>query len=400
MVAGEAPMFVKFTAGKEVRKAIARIGRTEDVQFSPNGGRLAVAGFNKNRLLILGFEANWESEPPAIQLSDPLELESDALAQPHGLCWIDELTLIVANREGLATIFELPEAKSGKIRLSPVRIVGEEAPDLIYTPGSVFAAPVGIDLVEMLICNNHADYVSCHLLDRRDAFAPIASKILMCGDLALPDGVTISRSGRWIAVSDLGHKRVLIFRNDCELGRESSPKAVLKGVEHPHGVRFTSDERAVLVADASKPFVRLYRSEGAWEGDHEPANSIRVMSEESFTRGSRNGVGGPKGLDVTQEGRLMVISCLEEPLAFFDMRSILDLGEVPKPIDRTESEWVRETLLRYLSPHRAEVAEATGAIHRHSRLEIEKILYSRSYRFTAPLRWTRAKLGKVRAHWN
>ena len=55
-------MLVEFTAGEEVRAAIARIGRTEDVQFSPEGGRLAVAGFNENRLLIFGIETNWDSE--------------------------------------------------------------------------------------------------------------------------------------------------------------------------------------------------------------------------------------------------------------------------------------------------------------------------------------------------
>ena len=393
-------MLIKFAAGKEVRAAIARIGRTEDVQFSPTGERLAVVGFNKNRLLILGIDTNWESEPPTIELSSPLELRSDTLAQPHGLCWIDERTLIVANREGLVAIFELPEkVTSGKIRLSPVRVVGKESVDLIYTPGSVFAAPVGLDLVELWICNNYAHYVSRHLVDRRNAYAPIASEIVICDGIDLPDGVVISPSGRWIAVSDSGHTRVVIYRNDCQLGPSSHPQAVLKGVNHPHGVRFTIDERTVLVADASVPFVRLYRSDGAWEGDYDAATSIRVMSEESFARGNYNGyLGGPKGLDVTRESRLMVISCLEEPFAFFDMRSVLNQGEVAKPVDRAESECAREALLRYLAPDRSRVAEATDAIRFASRLDIEKILRSRAYRITAPLRWARATLSKARPY--
>ncbi len=390
-------MLVEFTAGEEVRAAIARIGRTEDVQFSPEGGRLAVAGFNENRLLIFGIETNWDSEPPAIALTGPLELESDALVRPHGLSWIDERTLIVANREGQVAIFELPEkAASGKIRLSPVRIVGNETADLINTPGSVSASPVGLDLVELFVCNNYAHYVSRHLLDRRNAYAPIASEIVIRDGLDVPDGVMISPSGRWIAVSNHGHASVVIYRNDCELGPASHPQAVLKGVSYPHGVRFTADERTVLVADAGEPFVHLYRSDGVWEGEHEPDASIRVMSEESFTRGNYDRyVGGPKGLDVTRDGRLMVISCQEKPLAFFDVRSALNQGEVAKPVDRAESECAREAMLRYLASDRSRVEEATQAIRLASKLNIEKVTNSRSYKITAPLRWTLATLRKA-----
>ena len=390
-------MEVKFTAGEEVRAAIARIGRTEDVQFSPGGGRLAVAGFSENRLLILGVEMNWDSEPPAIALTGPLELESDDLALPHGLCWIDERTLIVANREGLVVIFELPEkAASGKIRLSPVRIVGDEATDLIKTPGSVSAAPVGLDLVELFVCNNYVGYVSRHLVDRRNAYAPVVSEMAIRDGLDIPDGVMISPSGRWIAVSNHGHARVVIYRNDSELGPASRPQAVLKGVNYPHGVRFAADERTVLVADAGTPFVHLYRSDGVWDGEHEPDASIRVISDDSFTRGGYNRYeGGPKGLDVTRDGRLMVISCHEEPFAFFDMRSALSQGAVAKPVDRAESESARETLLRYLASEQSRVEEATMAIRLACKHDIGLVMNSPSYRITAPLRWARSTLRKA-----
>ncbi len=390
-------MEVEFTAGAEARAAIARIGRTEDVQFSPDGGRLAVAGFSENRILILGIETNWDSDLPAIALTGPLELESDALVLPHGLCWVDERTLIVANRQGLVAIFELPEkASPGKIRLSPVRILGTEATDLIYTPGSVSAVSAGLDLVEVIVCNNYAHYVSRHLVDRRNSYAPIASEIIIRDGLDVPDGVMISPSGRWIAVSNHGHARVVIYRNDGELGPASHPQAVLKGVNYPHGVRFAADERTILVADAGQPFVRVYRSDGEWAGEHEPDTSIRVVSDESFTRGAYNHYeGGPKGLDVTQDGRLMVISCHEEPFAFFDMRSAFSQGAVATPLDRAESECVRATLLRYLASDRSRIEESTKAIRLASKREIDWVKNSPSYRITAPLRWARATLRKA-----
>ena len=74
-------MEIGFSASAEAAAAIGRIGRTEDVQFSPSGGLLAVAGFNENRLLILETEMSWGAEP-RIVLQNPLQITSDALQRP------------------------------------------------------------------------------------------------------------------------------------------------------------------------------------------------------------------------------------------------------------------------------------------------------------------------------
>lgn len=49
----EHPRLLPFTANEEVRGALARTGRTEDVQFSPEGLRLVLPGAIIDRLLIL-----------------------------------------------------------------------------------------------------------------------------------------------------------------------------------------------------------------------------------------------------------------------------------------------------------------------------------------------------------
>ena len=50
-------MFVQFSGSDEVLRALAAVGRTEDVQFSPDGKRLAIAGFAESRILILEVES-------------------------------------------------------------------------------------------------------------------------------------------------------------------------------------------------------------------------------------------------------------------------------------------------------------------------------------------------------
>ena len=394
-------MEIEYAASGKIRATISRLGRTEDVQFSPGGSRLAVAAFNEGRVLILGIEKSWTTTPPTIVLTDTLEVESSALHQPHGLCWIDERTIAVANRTGQLVIFELPKSPaSGVIQLSPIRSIGDVSNDLLATPGSVSVVPVGPDLFEIIVCSNYVHHVSRHLVDRRVGYAVIASEILIRDGLAVPDGVSHSPSGRWIAVSNHGCHNVLLFRNDRDLGPASRPQAVLEGLNYPHGLRFVENGRSLLVADAGAPFVHLYRSNGEWTGNLRPDASIQVLSEESFRRGSSDPAqGGPKGIDVTPDGKLMVVSCEEAPFAFFDMREVLEQVD-PAGLSDAEAESARDALLRYMAFDQLKQDEATAAIRRSTDLEIHRMTQSRSWRMTAPFRRATAALRKAAPGWS
>ena len=61
-----------------------------------------------------------------------------------------------------------------------------------------------------------------------------------------------------------------------------------------------------------------------WRGVRSPSITAKVLSDEDYLRCriSRED-GGPKGLDIDEENNLLVVSCENQPLAFYDLTSIL-----------------------------------------------------------------------------
>ena len=382
-----------------VRAAIGRIGRTEDVQFSPCGDRLVLVGHDANRLLFFDIRIELEAQPPRVVINDFLELTSDSFRLPHGLCWLDERTFVVANRNGDIGFYELPTRRpsSRSIRVEPAASFGADRIDLVATPGSISVHPIGLGLIELLVCNNYVHHVSRHLIDLRDRYHVVASESLIAAGLHVPGGVAHSPSGRWIAVSNHAEHCISVYRNDSRLNDRSEPQAVLRGLIYPHGLTF-ADEDNMLVADAGAPLVRSYRVEGGnWQGEIEPHRSLRVMSDETFRLGRITPhEGGPKGLHVSPDRRLMASTREQDNLIFFDLRSELGTSVGEPPLDGPEeAERARDFLLNYLGAARSDVEQATLAIRRTSEREIQHLLNSRWWRITGPFRRMSANIQKA-----
>lgn len=318
---------LEFTATDAVRNAIASAGRTEDVKFSPDGRRLAVARFNDDRCLLVDVDIDVASGRSCIRLRNLTEIASPDIRKPHGLAFLDSVTLIVANREGSLKIFRLPPRgpRPGSMTLHAEAMDGEAAFEKENTPGSVAVSPLGGDRYDILACNNYADNVTLHRLAGGERMKVVRNKVLLERGLNLPDGVAVSPDGRWIAISNHNTGSVLMYRNNPRLDRASDPTGSLVGAGYPHGIRFTSDGQFVFVADAGAPVVHVFFAiGGGWRGTREPMASLRVLDEAAFLRGRTNPQeGGPKGIDIDAGMRVLAMTCEERPLAFFDLRSML-----------------------------------------------------------------------------
>lgn len=348
---------IEFTASNEVWGVLKDLGRTEDVKFSPNNRRLAIAGFARNKLVVLDVDIASSAAGKRVILTDFMEITSSSLHAPHGLFFIDEETLVVANRGEGAPILRLPPsgAVDKKFTLSALQTIRGDQFHRLYSPGSVSVSRIDQNLYEVLICNNYANYVTRHILEGRGHFVFKSNEILLSKGLGIPDGVAVNRERRWIAISNHKTHSVFLYENTSRLNRHSEPDGILRNVNYPHGVRFTPDDNFVLVADAGAPYVNIYAKDGdSWKGIRDPVTTFRLMDEMIYKRGRHNPQeGGPKGIDIDSDMNVLVTTCEHQTLAFFDLPEILKKREIPM-------DWRKRSILWRVERIRADLQRLRG----------------------------------------
>ncbi|MFZ2103285.1 MAG: hypothetical protein WAU86_22255, partial [Oricola sp.] len=260
--------------------AIPRLGRTEDIRFSPNSRRLAVAGYLKNSCFLFEIAIDRAGARPAVRILDYLELRSDLLAEPHGFDFIGNDTLVIANRTGDVTIFAIPE-RAGEDRVchcDPVRVI-RRAGFLrrLGSPGSVCVVGATGGRTEILVCNNYKNRITRHVFPHDGRFAWPDDRIVLENALDVPDGIAVSPDRAWVAISNHMTASVLVFDNRSGLRRSAEPAGTLGGVSYPHGLRFSPDGRRLYVADAGAPLVHVYESAGDWSGPGAPVRTVAVL---------------------------------------------------------------------------------------------------------------------------
>src|SRR5262249_11475701 len=150
---------------------------------------------------------------------------STHIKRPHGVNFIDNEKIIVANREGGATIFELPSGNvPSNCELTPLVVI--PSPDILNSPGSVYVSRKDKDIYEALICNNYVNNVTRHLLDFTETCTVRNNETLLRKWLNIPDG--ISANLQWIAISNHSSRNVLLYKNTDSLNECSDPDGILR----------------------------------------------------------------------------------------------------------------------------------------------------------------------------
>jgi 6-phosphogluconolactonase (cycloisomerase 2 family) len=405
-------MELTFTAPEVVREIVAKLGRTEDVRFSPSGRRLAVAAFASNRIAVFDVSIAAGRGPV---LERAFEIASPALHEPHGVDFLDEDRIVAANRNGAAPVFALPAADDvPRVHdLAPLFCIPADPTTGLHTPGSVAAVQTGPQEHELLFCNNYAHTVTRHRIGADGTLR--SSEVLLRKWLDIPDGVSVSADRSWIAISNHNTRTVLLYANTPALNPDADPDGLLRGAHFPHGIRFSRDGRHLFVADAAEPYVHVFAAADAnWRGVRQPVASFRVMDDATHLLGHYNSEeGGPKGLDVDPDGQVLVVTSVHQPLAFFDVPTMRQQSAADQAALAMRYE------LRLFDHHRHLQAEATHAAHRalaaetrtreseasahlsatragQSEAHLAVVLNSLSWRLTAPLRRLHAAICRTK----
>lgn len=318
---------IDYSSAPMVRSALAGLGRTEDIRFSPDNRLAALAGYGHNSCMILTVQVTWNGAEPSIHLHDFFEIKSPAITDPHGFDFIGNGRLLVANRNGALTVFRLPPPPyDGKtFTLEPeqtIRRTGFSKP--LRTPGSVAVVKRSDTMFDIFACNTFHHQVTAHRLRLGWLRRLVTGHVAAEAGLDVPDGVAVSPDKRFMAISNHNNHCVSIFDLNGRLGPDAPIAGTLTGINYPHGLRFSPDGSKLYVADAGAPSVHRFDADnGNWARNSGPAKTVQVLSEQVFQAGRKNPQeGGPKGLDLDRTGRIMALTCEEQPLAFFNVEKL------------------------------------------------------------------------------
>ena len=389
-----------------VLEILNRLGRTEDLSFSPNNKRLAIVGYQLSKILILDVELVKDGPNSKIMISDCFELCSTSFKNPHGIAWIDNETVVVANRFGgsilLALPFNIKKGGGNPVWLLPLKLLPPVGTFESVSTDCVHINLISKEICEVLLCSNSGNYVSSHLINIAENFNVEASSVLLNSKIDVPDGIALSYSKGWLAVSNHDGKAIFVYKNLRSLNPGSAPDAILRGVGFPHGIKFIEDSHFLFVSDAGGPFVYVYYSaSGEWSGDYQPVSKYRVMSDEAFKMGHVNPQeGGVKGIDFFKDSFVMATTCQEQRLAFFDLsatlKNVASVGhnkKLPQRSPSVDDYFYRAARTMQIGQERL-ITGYVGMVNHH-RNEFQKIISSRSWKITYPLRLLNGHLKKL-----
>lgn len=320
---------IVYDAASGVRDVITRIGRTEDVKLSPDNSRLAIPDYYGKNIFLFSIRIETSAALPRITLLDYSIVSSRSLREPHGVAFLDNDHIIVCNRTADVCVFKIPVPGDHPRERNVEPLASIKGNGIlsarVLTPGSVDCYEIAEDRYRFLVCNNDWNAITSHIIRLGNAAQIRNEGILIENRLRIPDGVSFSGDNAWIAISNHVDGEVLIYRNTSELNKKTRPTAILRGIVCPHGVRFTSDGKVVLVADAASQYLHVFEStDGNWNGVQEPTKSIRLLDDKTFYSGRYDSrEGGLKGIAIDSSNRVLITTHKLDVLGFYDLTGLL-----------------------------------------------------------------------------
>ena len=168
--------------------------RSEDVKFSPSGRVMAVVATSGSMCL---FAVDASSRP--VRITRYVELSSTSLASPHGVDFLSEDVIAVANRAAWVTFYRVPnvDAWQNRINLEPIHEMDSvwfgrkgstrtlEGRDVLCGPGSV-----RVHGKQLFVSCNYLNTVTAHPYRIQQGKIETGDGAIVAqSGLEIPDGV-------------------------------------------------------------------------------------------------------------------------------------------------------------------------------------------------------------------
>ena len=272
---------------------VSSIGRSEGVHVSPNAKKIAYSSFDLNKIIVFDFALTSERD---------IEIEKcvnygDNLNSPHDFAWIDDKTIIVANREGPAVIFSVTDGN-----FYALRTIKE-----MSNSNSVVAI-LKDKTIRLFFCRTSHRLDYCEL---DEGLNTISSGTLMtAADLKVPDGVAASPLGNKLAITSALDDRVVILNLD------DGNFFTLGNAKRPHGVSFLT-ENLVLSTGGGDPFITCWDVK-----NHSMRFKLKALNEEQYALRYSEAEGGVKGVCFCPKLKMLFATCPNAPFLVFDAKGI------------------------------------------------------------------------------
>jgi WD40 repeat protein len=276
---------------------VSKIGRVEGVSVSPNSKKVAYSSFDLNKILIFDIKES----------NNAIEIEKCVLVDcnfdfPHDLAWIDNSTIVVANREGPAIVFAVPN-QSGSVK--PLLVINDE----IISKSNSVAVLKNENSIKMFFCDKHK-YISFCEIDKN--FNIKSKGIYLEKHLKVPDGMAISPCKKLLAVTNALKNNVVI----CDLNNNNNIFE-LEGIDHPHSVDFLTDD-IIMVTGRNDPFVYCLDIKNKFV-----KFKFKCLNDYEYSLRHSDAEGGIKGICFCRSLNFLFLTCPNKPFMIFDVNILM-----------------------------------------------------------------------------
>ena len=303
--------------------------RSEAVQFSDSGKNIALVDSGGQ---ILYFDVDTSTQPIKVTLQ--AVYKSDVFKRPHAVGFLSDQVIVVANRLGLIEFFRIPDQNLQLHNQSLDNIYTLDA-DWFGAPGHtkmcgdrpIATGPGALDYRNGLLyvgCNleNTISVHTCSLIN--DTVEVADSYVISMNLVDIPDAVSVSADGQWLAISDHQNRRVVILETVTgeTIGTLQTPE-----LKHPHGIRFDNSGKQLVVSDAGGQKLHLFQTDVNWSSGSSIAYSILDgIDDDAFNKtlsvvpaAYQSLEGGIKGIGYDPISELYITTCRNQLLRFYSL---------------------------------------------------------------------------------